>query len=96
MHELGGVNSQRITKVGLSSVSHINRDSDIAPTCACKLCEGELKLGIMAPTSTLVQERVAPTVLALKPDNSVSLHMHLTLFELLFHHWRLGHVFVSE
>lgn len=72
MHVLGGVGSQEITRVEAKIWKLI-----LTPTG----CAGVgLNKGTMVPLISLILKRPVSPALALKPDNSISLYMSLTLF----------------
>lgn len=60
------------------------------------MCWWVFNKGTVVAASTLVPERATSPALALMPDNSVSLHMSLALFELLSLHWSLVRVSVHK
>ena len=56
----------------------------------------EPNTGSMAPANSSIIGKAAPSALVLKSDNSFSPLVSLVVFELLFLHWNLEQVFVSE
>ena len=67
------------------SVSQVNGDSDILPTCW--VCLGGLIKQTMAFASTSVWKNTTPPILVLMPDDSVPPHVSLVPFKLLPQHW---------
>lgn len=69
----------RSNQSGVSDIHQVNANSDLMPTCTCKLCWGGLNTGLLVPACHMEGELntgimvASPTVFTLKPQYSFSL-----------------------
>ena len=78
------------------SVSQINGDSDLVPTCTCRLGWGRSQERNNGAYQPFCPERAAPPALTVKPDNSVPSHTLLVVFKLLSICWNFWCLYESK
>lgn len=74
MNELVGVGSQKITRMDEGSVSQVNGNSYLVPTCACRPCERRAQQKQNGACRHPL-EKANPPSLNLEPENSVFLYV---------------------